>query len=663
MERFLWILMWLLKQVSAEAPVCRMLQKDVFDCSGLSLRQVPDQLPFGLHRLDLSQNLLQNLTELDLSSGLTLQTLDLKQNQLSFLQPGLFQLIRHLEVLDLSRNVLSTFASLNTPLGLLPSLRTLDLSHNGLHSDMSDVFLSNAPVLSNLSMHGNSITKISRSMFNGTNALRSIDLHNNVIIEIEDGAFEELPKISDLDLSVNSISCITDFNLMQLRMLNLSRNSLSSFQTIDSEQPFHLETLDLRENRLLYFPVLPRRNQLAFLDLSRNLLRSLNCTGPREELESLRESGYLIPEFESTIEFPSSERQQALPSLLYLDLSFNQLKAIPESFFTTMAALKSLNISNNCLRSFRIEHLSSLKTLDLSFNSLQSLSVSEGALAALESLHLQGNGLRMLSSEFFLRLPSINSLHLEGNQLGICPPGESSAECIFLACIPTLKYLYMSQNGLMSVPEGAFKGSPLLILDLSLNPGISIAPGALFGLEASLTHLSLRGNEIQALSVDFSLFSKLKLLDLSENRLASVALWSSGSVLESLNLQSNRLETLAASTVLALQPSLQTLFLGSNPLSCCRNIQLLMLIQEKRIRVPDNASATCWISSDGQRLEVSMGASASVNNKQEYCNEGNGSVLWISLVVALVLGVALVTTVLMKLGHSRKHRFTRGIKA
>ncbi|KAI2660160.1 Transforming growth factor beta activator LRRC32 [Labeo rohita] len=662
----LWILMLVVNQVApyrrpAEASPCQVVHEDV-DCSSLNLRRVPAQLPASIHLLDLSRNLLQNLTDQELPAFSGVRSLNLHANKIQFIQPGFFQDMSLLEVLDLSENSLDLYAALKTHVGLLASVRHLDLSGNGLFTDMSDYFLSDAPLLTNLSLDGNSITKISRDTFNGSQALTNIDLHNNVIIEIEEGAFESLTGLSELDLSVNSISCITDFNLVQLKTLNLSKNSLTSFQTIDSDLEFELMYLDLRENKILYFPVLPQRNKLIYLDLSRNLLRSVNCSGPLEELENLKASGYLFTDHDKPLCLCTNQRHQDLPKLLYLDLSYNQLKTIPTSFFSSMVSLESLNISNNCLESFSVNAeipLNSLKTLDISYNNLQNLSFGENTLAALEVLHLQGNALSMLDAGIFSRLPSIRSLHLQQNLFSICPPLQGPTnDCIRLSSIPTLSYLYLSENSLMSIPPGAFQGSSLLILDLSQNPGMYLELSSLSGLETSLTHLSLRGNQLQTLAVDFTLFRKLKSLDLSVNRLTGVSLWSGESSVESLNLQKNSLVTLPSDTVIALQKTLRTLYVGSNPLSCCGNPYLLTLLQQGRLSVPDIAAATCWYTRDSESVEISVSAV-----QPEHCEPVDRKVLWISVIVVLALGLSLVSVVALKLCHSKTHGFKRGIKA
>lgn len=620
------------------------------NCRQLNLRRIPHQLPPGIHTLDLSLNLLQNLTEDVLSSYPSIHQLNLHYNRIQFIQPDLFRDMTHLKVLDLSNNQLDTYATLKTHVGPLTTVQTLDLSSNGLYTDMSDIFLRDAPALTNLSLNGNSITKISKDTFNGSLALKSVDLHNNVILEIEEGSFDSLLDLTDLDLSVNSILCITDFNLFQLRSLNLSKNSMTSFQSFDTNQEFELLYLDLRENKMRYFPVLPRRNKIIYLDLSRNQIHSLNYTSEAEELQ----------EDEDVAQRPRFP--QRLCSLLYLDLSYNQLKVIPPRFFFSMVALETLNISNNCLDDFVADSttsLNSLRTFDLSFNNLQTLTFQENRLQALKKLYLQGNYLSSLDPETFSRLPSIVNLQLQKNDLSVCGP-EQKSDCVALDSIPTLQYVYLSDNNMQSLPANAFRDSPLLILDLSFNPGIEISQSALSGLESSMTHLFLRGDELESLNINLSVLHSLRVVDLSGNRLTSLPLGSTDSSIESLNLQNNNLVTLDFGTVTALKNRLRTLYVASNPLSCCGNIPLIELVQQASVDIPDIAKVTCqYLKDAGYIDELSLS-----NVKPEHCETQRGTeVLVITIIIMLVLGLVVLLLVSVKLCHARGHSFNNSYKA
>ncbi|KAI5629180.1 leucine-rich repeat-containing protein 32, partial [Silurus asotus] len=526
-------------------------------------------------------------------------------------------------------------AVLKKHVGPLSTVQKLDLSGNGLYTDMIDYLLRDAPALTNLSLNENSITKLANSTFSGCQSLRNIDLHNNVILEIEEGTFDSLLNLTELDLSVNSISCITDFNLFQLRSLNLSKNSMNSFQTIDSDQEFELLYLDLKENKMHYFPVLPRWNKIIYLDLSRNQLHSLNSTGPDDELQYLRD----IEELTLTPLY-SSKTHQLLPRLLYLDLSYNQFKAVPSDFFTSLVALDTLNISNNCLESFLVDTdspLNALKTLDLSFNNLQNLTFKEKTLLALETLYLQGNILSILDPEIF-NLPHITNLHLQSNELSVCDPLQNqTSDCVSLYSIRTLRYLYMSENKLTFLPAHAFIGSPLLILDISLNPNVKISEQALAGLERTLTHLYLRGNHLKKLNISLSALHSLKVLDLPDNQLDGLFLGERATAIEILNLQNNNVKVLDAGTVLALKKTLKTLSLASNPLICCENMHLISLVQQAHV---DIDSAVCQYTMDVGYGEINLR-----DVKSEHCETLNSKVLLIAMISVLVLGLMIVLLV------------------
>ncbi|XP_013992474.1 transforming growth factor beta activator LRRC32 isoform X2 [Salmo salar] len=671
MAAYLWLVLAIVSDVaesllhpSHQLSPCQVVQNDVY-CNDLNLRTVPAKLPHGIQKLDLSRNLLQNLTQEVLSIYTTVHHLNLHSNKIQFIQPGLFKDMTNLQVLDLSSNYLDVFAVLKTSIGPLAAVKKLDLSGNGLYTGMTDFFLSEAPELINLSLNGNSITKVGKETFCGSLALRNIDLHNNVILEIDDGAFDSLIHLSELDLSINSITCITDFNLSQLKVLNLSRNSMECFQTTDSDLEYELLYLDLRENKIHYFPVLPRKNKLMYLDLSRNRLMSINTTGTADEMEHFRDT--FVPHTQSG----GTSRHQDLSKLMYLNMSYNQINSIPQSFFCSMVSLEHLNISNNCIRAFSVDQespLNSLKTLDLSYNALQKLSFGENTLRSLQELFLQGNVLRNMDFGLFQRLPSIRGLHLQQNYLKVCPSqrkppltdhnSQDPSGCVSFASIPSLHFLNLSGNSLEVLPPYAFNGTMLRLLDLSLNPGLDIHQNSFSGLENSLTHLSLRENHITELNTDLSLLSSLKFVDLSTNKLSVLHLWNKEPSIESLNLQNNNLVTLEYDTVMVLERTLKTLYMGSNPLSCCSNPRFLNMLQRSNVVVPDIATVTCQYMENSELVELNI---RSVT--QEQCQKLDSKSASIIVIVVMALVLIVVLVVLSKVCHLRRRKLNSSFRA
>ncbi|XP_008280679.1 LOW QUALITY PROTEIN: leucine-rich repeat-containing protein 32 [Stegastes partitus] len=623
-------------------PPCQVVQMDVF-CSDLSLRSAPLNLPHGIQMLDLSRNQVQNLTQETLAYHTGFHHLNLHSNKIHFIQPGLFKDMTDLKVLDLSRNHLNVFAHSKTNIGPLTAVESLDLSSNGLYTGMSDFFLAESPQLTNLSLSSNSITKVAQNTFSGSLSLKKISLHNNVILEIEDGAFDSLDNLTELDLSKNSITCITDFNLYNLEVLNLSKNSMELFRSLPSSDFYKLVSLDLSENKMPYFPLLPENNVLEYLDVSRNHLQSFNVTGSPEKMANL-----------------------IFNQLRYLDMSYNQLESIPECFFHCMGSLEVLNVSNNCISSFSVTEglLQRVKIINLSNNPLKSLTFDKSTLQSLEMLFLQGNDLTTLDHHVFQRLPSITHLHLQQNNLKICEQNQHELtdtnhqdppNCVSFSSIQNLEYLYLSENNLRTLPANAFMKTPLKFLDLSLNPGLDMDKDSLSGLEHSLVHLLLRENNISSLNTDLSSLTNLKDVDLSTNQLTTLPIWNKESSIESLNLQNNNLVTLEYSTMLALEHSLKTLYMGSNPLSCCRNLGFLYMVQNSAVVIPDIETVTCIYEEYSEPVNIGKVT-------QEMCQRPNFP-NYVIVVVMTLLVVMIVLGLLVKCCHLRKQKHNRSFSA
>lgn len=633
-------------------PSCTVIQTEVF-CSDLSLYSAPIDLPQGILHLDLSHNQLQNLSRETLAFHTSLHQLNLHANKIHFIQPGLLADMTQLRVLDLSRNHLNAFALHKTQIGPLSTIESLDLSSNGLFTGMTDFFLNDSPLLVNLSLSGNSITKISSNTFQGALSLRQVNLHNNVIMDIEDGAFDTLDHLSDLDLSKNSINCITDFNLYNLRTLNLSQNSLEFFQSSSSDKSSELVSLDLSQNKLPLLPLLPRKNKLEYLDVSHNQIQSINVTGSY--------SGQIF--FFCTCLAPppsATKHHTCFHHLRYLDMSYNNFQSLPESLFYTMLSLEVLNISNNCIKSFSLTHhlLPKVRILNLSENSLQTFHISPGSLLSLEELYMNGNSLTVLDFQIFQRLPNIRLLHLQQNNIQLCVHNDfkESASCVMFESIPNLEYLDLSENNLQNLPANAFRNSPLKHLDLSANPGLILDQDTFLGLENSLVHLFLKENNITKLNTDLSALTNLKYVDLSTNQLTTLPMWNQESTIESLNLQQNNLVSLDYTTVLALERSLKTLYMGSNPLRCCSNLAFVRMLQHSTVVVADIETVTCVYLEDSEPVNIKTVT-------QEICeNLEKGSV---NVIMAVVVVLVLITIVvlLIKCFQSRRRKRRRSYRA
>ncbi|XP_051004954.1 transforming growth factor beta activator LRRC32 isoform X3 [Acomys russatus] len=637
---------------------CRMVNKKAL-CQGLGLLQVPSVLSLDIQALYLSGNQLQSILVSPLGFYTALHHLDLSDNEISFLQPGVFQALPHLEYLNLAYNQLATGMALNSGgLGHLPLVTSLDLSGNSLYGSLVERLLGEAPSLHTLSLAENSLTRLARHTFWGVPALQQLDLHSNILMDIEDGAFEALPRLTHLNLSRNSLTCISDFSLQQLQVLDLSRNSIEAFQTASEPQAqFQLAWLDLRENKLLHFPDLAAFPRLVYLNVSNNLIRlPAGLSQDSEDLHAPSEGWSASP-----LSNPSRNTStRPLSQLLNLDLSYNEIELVPASFLEHLASLRFLNLSRNCLRSFEARQVGSLPCLallDLSHNVLEALELSTKALGSLKTLLLQDNALRELSPYTFAGLTSLESLNLQGNQVNPCgeqaelgPPG-----CVDFSGIPTLHVLNLAGNSMETLRAGSFLHTPLTDLDLSANPGLEMAAGALAGLEASLEVLELQGNGLIVLKVDLPCFRNLRCLNLAENRLSRLPAWTQAVSLEVLDLRNNSFSLLPGNAMGGLEASLRRLYLQGNPLSCCGNSWLATQLHQGRVDVDATRDLTCRF---GSQEEVSLSLV-----HPEDCEKGELKNSNLIIILTFTLVSAVILTTLATCCFLRRQKFSQQYKA
>ncbi|XP_003420076.1 transforming growth factor beta activator LRRC32 [Loxodonta africana] len=632
---------------------CRMVNKEVL-CQGLGLPQVPSMLPLDIEVLNLSGNQLRSILASPLVFYTALRHLDLSTNEISFVQPGVFQALPHLEHLNLAHNHLAV----GTGLGPLLHMTSLDLSGNSLYNGLVERLLGEAPALRTLSLAENSLTHLARRTFRGMPALERLDLHSNVLMDIEEGAFEALPHLAHLNLSRNSLTCISDFSLQQLQVLDLSCNSIEAFQTApEPRADYQLTWLDLRENKLLHFPDLAALPRLSYLNVSNNLIR-LPVGPPRgsKGVHAPSEGWSALP-----LSNPSwNTSTHPLSQLLNLDLSYNEIEHIPEGFLEPLTSLRFLNLSRNCMRAFEARHVGSLPCLvllDLSHNALQALELGARALGALRTLLLQGNTLQGLPPYTFANLASLQKLNLQGNQVNPCGgPGEPAPSgCVAFSRMSSLRILNLVDNAIEKLRAGAFLHTPLTELHLSANPGLDVTTGALAGLETSLEVLELQGNGLTILQVDLPCFSCLKELNLAENRLSHLPAWTQAVSLEVLDLRNNSFSLLPGSAMGGLETSLRRLYLQGNPLSCCGNGWLAAQLHQGRVDVDATQDLICRF---GSQEEVSLS-----HVRPEDCEKGGLKNVNLIIILTFALVSAILLTTLATCCYFRRHTFNQQYKA
>ncbi|XP_073112533.1 receptor-like protein EIX2 [Elaeis guineensis] len=213
-----------------------------------------------------------------------------------------------------------------------------------------------------------------------------------------------------------------------------------------------------------------------------------------------------------------------ISSLEHLDLSDNSINSTIPGWLFNISSLEYLDLSYNFFRGIippAIKNLASLKALHLSGNQFLEgkIPVELGELCKLQSLELSGININKNLHEFEevfsgCMKNSIETLAMEECQLG----GYLSD---WLGDFRKLKYLDLSSNSISGpVPTSLGRLSALQVLYLSENKLNGTFPESL-GRLAELVALFLDQNFLEGIISEerFANFTKLKILDLSQNQL------------------------------------------------------------------------------------------------------------------------------------------------
>uniref|UniRef100_G3U512 Leucine rich repeat containing 32 n=1 Tax=Loxodonta africana TaxID=9785 RepID=G3U512_LOXAF len=206
-------------------------------CQGLGLPQVPSMLPLDIEVLNLSGNQLRSILASPLVFYTALRHLDLSTNEISFVQPGVFQALPHLEHLNLAHNHLAhapsegwsalplSNPSWNTSTHPLSQLLNLDLSYNEIEH-IPEGFLEPLTSLRFLNLSRNCMRAFEARHVGSLPCLVLLDLSHNALQALELGA-RALGALRTLLLQGNTLQGLPPYtfaNLASLQKLNLQGN-------------------------------------------------------------------------------------------------------------------------------------------------------------------------------------------------------------------------------------------------------------------------------------------------------------------------------------------------------------------------------------------------------------------------------------------------------
>jgi len=501
--------------------------------------------------------------------------------------------LNKLEQLKLSQNQILTIEY--ESFGEMTNLKSLDLSNNLIYELNNNMFR-NLKALKELNLCKNKIESIKKLDFTGLSSLNLLDLSENKLKSLDENVFELMPQIESIILKSNQIHFWSNsfFYLTNLKHLYLSTNNLACLNMTPVFSNF--SSLDLSENSLGKLFKLYSLKNLKYLNLSRTnskLVYDLFNISQKSNLAELDLSFNNLNYFNGFSIFPSLKKiylkdthlvsfefLENFPKLTELDLSNNNLYGSSEKKFISVE-MRVLKLSNVSLQNiYFLPFLDNLEYLDLSYNNLRTIPNGETSVVYLdlsfnnikrlydarESIfrdlmdnavflrHLNlGNSLNsVLKDKIFYFNRQLETVIFSGNYLNLFPKFCqfcSSRNCRSNLLINNecrLRKLYFDSNNLKSLFfEDLSALDNLELLNLDNNCLSSIEDKSLSNL-IKLEVLILSRNKLSSMNLNANLFSKLsnlKLLNLSSNLIESVAthVFSQLYKLETVDLSFNKI--------------------------------------------------------------------------------------------------------------------------
>ncbi|XP_055377292.1 chaoptin [Condylostylus longicornis] len=423
-----------------------------------------------LIEIDMSYNLIENLTSKTFDNLEKLQILNLQSNKINIIERHSFFNLPYLKYIDLSHNKLYNISE--SAFAFLPSLTELDLTYNLL-------------------------TKFSLNYFyyvtNSTNLLK-LNLSHNEIIDFNDILISYL-YINELDISYNLITNTNCFSNLgnYIKIINLKSNNIKLLGNHAFGDLKYLEILNLSNNNITS---IRRRsfqglNSLQILDLSLNNIEQLQA----EQFSNLKKLRILNL---------NNNRLRALPRevfmntrLEYLDISYNQLSVWPVPAFSDIGfTLRSIQFMEN-----NLEYLDSNMFINSQF---------------LFDLNLSRNKITVLPDNTFMFLNNLTNLDLSYN-----PLVTSNLKQVFLHT-PRIKYLNLQGVNLFELPE--LELPYLTNLDISNNHLQELLKlNELYNLRkinVSYNNVINMSNIVEQLPIN-----SIKILDISNNPLRRITIF------------------------------------------------------------------------------------------------------------------------------------------
>lgn len=372
-------------------------------CTNRGLTSLPPDLDMhNINWLDLSGNAFTEIPS-DLNQIESLERLILNNNLITELPSNALEGFDSLQTLQLKRNNISNWAAIhpNELLTYAPNLKDLYLNENHFTSlsDTDETILLVSPTLESLHLPKCKISRLgSTSTLSALPKLLLLNLENNPLQQIPELMSESLTKLDLSNTGLGQLNPDIFKQFPELLIVDLSRNhrisliSKTGIVSSASLQEINLSYCNMNEIELNGF------EELTVVSLKQNMIRQLDkeSFGANSKLANI-DLSY------NAISVMASDTFKNLKNLKYIDLSYNMIMRVERDTFRMNELLGNINLSRNYISRFNKFYAKTLTNLNMS-----------------------GCEILNIDSDAFRGFPDLSELDLSNNLISVFPEALSS---------------------------------------------------------------------------------------------------------------------------------------------------------------------------------------------------------------------------------------------
>ncbi|CRK86773.1 CLUMA_CG000605, isoform A [Clunio marinus] len=374
-------------------------------------------------------------------------------------------------------------------------------------SQIPNKFFRDISSLSELTLDSCKILKITQHTFDGLGELKKLTVNTKN---------SQWSSVKSLEMQQNAMSGLKQLTILELTDSNIRVIPDGFYCPLNNLQVLNLTRNRLRTTENLGFSgdECNALKEISALDLSWNELRIIPENWAVSKLRRLQ---HLNLQHNNISEL-SSETLTGLNALRTFNLSYNHIDQIPNGLFSSSKELREIHLQSNELYELPkgvFHKLTQLLVLDLSKNLLTSHHINNETFAGLIRLvilNLSHNSLTRIDSTTFKELYFLQELNLRNNSIGYIDDNT-------FAPLYNLHELNLAENRLHTLNDKLFNGLQVLS-KLTLNNNlISIVEVNVFKNCSDLKELDLSSNQLQEVPEALQVLSVLRTLDLGENQI------------------------------------------------------------------------------------------------------------------------------------------------